>query len=779
MPATLMPFSESNKSSASLAVAAIGILVCSALPGSAEDEARDRMWKQSVLPLLRKHCFECHDNGEPEAGLTLSERSKLLAGGVGGPVVTPGNASASLLLQVLDKNAEPHMPPEAQLSADELAMIRTWIDRLSPTIRVGKRRATTSQSDHWAFQPLQAPVLPQAQNADWANSPIDYFILNKLEAEKLAPSRRAEKETLLRRVCFDLVGLPPSVDQQEQFLSDDSPDAYEKFVDRLLASPAYGERWGRHWLDLARYADSSGFHNDIDRPYAWRYRDYVVESFNQDKRYGQFVAEQLAGDQLASPTVDSWIATAFCRNGPSNDDNMGSGIAKQQYLFDQLDDIVSTTGNVFLGLTLGCARCHDHKYDPLTQRDYYSFLAYFRDTSKKQLIFDSFDPQRPKLAPSPTKPKTQDTQNLVAMVRTNAGNPHNATHILWRGDVRNTGPEVQPGVPEALRGSLRRPSRASVGHDSTVSARHQPELSTGSKATRLDLARWITDKQNPLTWRVLANRLWHYHFGRGLVATPSNFGKLGERPTHPELLDYLAHRLRQHDGGLKALHREIVTSATYCQSSFTDNRFQRDPDNRLLWRMNKRRLEAEPLRDAILAVAGNLNSTMGGPGIKPRIRPELLEASQRNKWPTIEQETSEHWRRSIYIYVKRQLQFPMMEMFGAPSTSHSCARRERSLVPTQSLVLLNDEFVAGQARCFARRVRRVAGADRERQVSLAMRIALGKKAEGARVRQAVDFLDKQRQMLIADELAKDMATEKALVDLCQVLINLSEFVYVE
>ena len=726
--------------------------------GSADKPDVDDLFRKSVQPLLKKHCLDCHGDEEPEAALTMTTGLGVLAGATSGPIVIPGNPQASLLLHVLVKDAEPHMPPEAQLTDAEITTISTWVAQLDLNTVVGRNIVTDEDRNHWAFRPLSTAKAPEVDNKDWARSPIDQYVLSKLEQKQLVPSERASKPTLLRRVYCNLIGLPPTPEQLATFLADAAPDAYERVVDELLASPRYGERWARHWLDLARYADSSGFHSDIDRPNAWRYRDYVIDSFNQDKPYAQFVTEQLAGDQLEHPTADSWVATAFGRNGPSNEDNMGSGLAKQQYAMDQLDDVISTTSNVFLGLTIGCARCHDHKFDPLTQRDYYSLLAYFRDTSKQQLTLDSLASAQPKLTPSPTKPSTKTAEQAVAMVLTSFGNKPTETNILWRGNVRNKGPLVQPSVPRVLSADDR----------------------VDSPKTRLQLARWITDEQNALTWRVLANRIWHYHFGRGLVATPSNFGKLGEPPTHPQLLDYLASRLILDNGRWKSLHRAIVTSSTYCQTSTTVEATRRqDPDNLLLWRMNKRRLEAEALRDAFLSVGGNLNLKMGGPGIKPRIRPELLEASQRNKWPQIKQESAEHWRRSVYIYVKRQLQLPMMEMFGAPSTAHSCARRENSLVPTQSLVLMNDDFIAQQASDFASRTQQQAGDDQSAQVSLALQIALGSEPDENRIQHGLQFLKTQHDTLISDGVPEPEVDHQALTDFCHVLMNLSEFVYVD
>ncbi|HND55496.1 MAG TPA: DUF1549 and DUF1553 domain-containing protein, partial [Pirellulaceae bacterium] len=463
---------------------------------------------------------------------------------------------------------------------------------------------------------------------------------------------------------------------------DRSPDAWERVVDRLLASPHYGERWGRHWLDLAQYADSSGFHNDLDRPHAWKYRDYVIASFNADKPYSRFVAEQLAGDEVDGASEETYIATGFCRNGPSNDDNMGkTPEALAQYRADQLDNVVSTTGAVFLGLTIGCARCHNHKTEPLTSRDYYSLVAVFNGTQKHGLVPGTEDTTGKKVAVDPAV-------QIQALVE--RGSQVAPTYLLRRGLAANRGEEVGPAVPAVL-------AREPVVFPPPVSK-------AKSSLRRRTLAEWIGAPDNPLTWRVLANRVWQHHFGAGIVTTPSNFGVGGERPSHPELLDWLARRLATDGGQIKPLHRRLVTSATYRQSSqHRADAAALDPTNRLLWRANLRRLEAEPLRDGILAASGNLNRLAGGPGIKPRIRAELLTASQRNKWPVIAQESHEHWRRSVYIYAKRQLLMPLMELFDAPTTTDSCAVRLTSVVPTQALILMNDEFVEEQAAHLAAR----------------------------------------------------------------------------
>jgi mono/diheme cytochrome c family protein len=740
-----------------LAGLALGQTVCAA-PAAPAAINEDAAFEREVRPILARHCAECHSDDLAELDLNLASVAGLLAGSETGAVLVPGKAHESLLLQVLAPNAEPHMPPDGQLADDEIATIARWVNRLDAATPVGKPKVTAADREHWAFRPLVRPALPAVNDNHWAHTSIDRFVLAQIEAKDLSPSAPADKPTLLRRVYFDLIGLPPTPEESQAFLQDEAPDAFEKVVDRLLASPQYGERWGRHWLDLARYADSSGFHSDVDRPEAWRYRDYVIRSFNDDKPYGQFLREQIAGDELDDASLDTWIATGFARTGPTNEDNMGMGIAREQYRLDELDGVVSTTSSVFLGLTLGCARCHDHKFDPLTQADYYRFLGYFNNTENRQLDVASFQPDAPKLS------RAGESPNSVpgALVLTSHSVKPRATRIMYRGDVRKPGPEVQPGVPEVL--------------DDFGS-----HLASGESedSPRLALANWLADQHNALVWRVMANRIWLHHFGRGLVATPSNFGKLGQRPTHPELLEWLADELRN-TGSVKSLHRQIVTSSVYRQSSRTNELGQKvDSENLLLWRMERRRLEAEPLRDAFLATGGNLNLALGGPGVKPRIREELLVASQRNKWPVVKAEGPEHWRRSVYIYVKRQLQLPLMELFDAPTTTHSCERRDESLVPTQALVLLNDEFLHDQAARFADRVRREAGNDPRSLVERALWIALARPPTEKRVADGVAFLESQTKLLTAEGQTSADAERAALADFCHVLLNMSEFIYVD
>lgn len=626
-----------------------------------------------------------------------------------------------------------------------------------PSIEEGRK--------HWAFQPLSQASPPAVKNAAWPRSDIDRFVLAKLEATGLSPAPEADAATLIRRLYLDLIGLLPSPEEVEAFVkqsdsSDKSDAAYEALVDRLLDSPRYGERWGRHWLDLARYADTGGVHNDLDRPYAWKYRDYVIASFNEDKPYVRFIAEQLAGDEVEGADQQSLIATGFCRNGQSNDDNMGkTKEALEQYRVDQLDDVIATTGSVFLGLTIGCARCHDHKTDPLLQRDYYALMAVFNGTEKLGLGKGAKDDKDKDI---------KDASKVMALIETKPQVPK--THVLLRGSAANKGDEVEPVAPVVLG----------------AKSLSIPNPSGKTSMRRRMLAEWIASPENPLTWRVMANRLWQHHFGTGIVATPSNFGFTGAKPTHPELLDYLANELIKNGGRLKPLHKMMVMSATYRQvrstagmergaRSMEKSPAKTEADSAVhapssLRHVALQRMEAEVIRDSILTASGNLNLKPGGPGIKPRIRADLLDASQRNKWPALKEEGPDQWRRSVYIYVKRQLLMPSLELFDAPTTTDSCALRTQSTVPTQSLVLMNDDFVEDQARFLARRAMREAGDDQQAVIRRMFMLVVSREPTAKRLQQALDFVGERTAATDRDA---------ALADLAHVLFNSSEFLFVQ
>ncbi|MBL9132312.1 MAG: DUF1549 domain-containing protein [Verrucomicrobiaceae bacterium] len=597
---------------------------------------------------------------------------------------------------------------------------------------------------HWAFQPLSDATPPAVKNNTWPKNDLDRFILATLEKNGQSPAPEADPATLIRRVTLDLTGLLPTPEEVTAFASDmsdlsDPSDAYESLIDRLLQSPRYGERWGRHWLDLARHADTSGTHNDLARPNAWKYREYVIRSLNDDKAYARFVAEQLAGDEIDGANEESLIATGFGRNGTSNDDNMGkTDDALAQYRADQLDDVISTTSSVFLGLTLGCARCHDHKTDPLLQRDYYSLLAIFNGTEKYGLVPGTQDRNDKRV-------KIDETAKIHALIETKPQVP--STHIMLRGSALNLGEEVPPAVPALFK---------------PVSF---PPPAAKTSLRRKTLAEWITAPDNALAWRVIANRVWQHHLGQGLVASPSNFGFTGAKPTHPDLLDYLARQLIANGGRFKALHKLILMSATYRQQRRTSFPTRSEPGLESPG-YGLMRMEAEVLRDCILQASGKLNDQMGGPGIKPRIRADLLPASQRNKWPLLKSEGPEQWRRSVYIYQKRQLLMPMLELFDAPTTTDSCAARLESTVPTQALVLMNDEFIEEQAAFLAKRC---ASNTLEATINRMFMLTLGHEPSADRLQQSLDFVK-------AREAAS--SHDQAMTDLAHVLFNSSEFVYI-
>lgn len=776
MPLALLPPMLSPSRVLRCCISTAIVCACASTAPAAEPNPHDlEFFEQKIRPVLVEKCYECHSaeaakGNKLKGNLLLDTREGSRRGGDSGPAVVPGKIDESLIVSAL-KHESFIMPPTSKLSAAVAADFEHWIQRGAPDPREGGAGKVATidfekaRREHWAFQPMQQPSPPAVQNKKWVRNEIDAFVLAKLEEKNLAPSVEAGRTTWLRRVTFDLIGLPPSPEEIAAFVDDRSPDAFERVVDRLLDSPHYGERWGRHWLDLARYADSSGFHNDLDRPNAWKYRDYVIESFNADRPYAQFVIEQLAGDEIAGADEQSRIATGFNCNGPSNEDNVAKDAkSKERYRLDQLDDVISTVATVYLGLTVGCARCHDHKIDPISAEDYYRFLAVFNNTEKHGPPMT--DSQYKKLTPE-KRPKFQGLIETSAKIR--------PTYLLRRGNLDFPAGEVQPGVPTVL--AARSIEFPAPGKDAKTTGR------------RRTLAEWIAAPTNPLTYRVLANRLWQHHFGRGIVATPSNFGFGGAKPTHPELLDYLAQKIIADGGRLKPTQRAIVLSATYRQTSAERgtrsaersggaSAAQIDPDNSLLWRQNKQRLEAEAIRDAILTASGKLNPQRNGPGIKPRIRAELLDASKRNQWPVIEKEGPAQWRRSVYIYVKRQLLMPMMELFDAPTTTESTSSRQASIVPTQALLLMNDEFIEDQSKYLAERVFKEAirGNAAVERIFL---LTLSAPPSQERLDDALAFLAERKTAYADDGLTVDEARVKAWADLAHVLFNSNQFVFVE
>jgi hypothetical protein len=717
---------------------------------------------------------------------------------------------------------------------------------------------TPAQKKHWAFQKVQRPPAPTVQNAGWVRTPVDAFVLAKLEARGIKPSPEADRGTLLRRVSFDLIGLPPAPDEIEAFVSDKSPNAYEKVVDRLLASPHYGERWARHWLDLARFAESEGFKSDETRPNAWRYRDYVIRAFNSNKPYDRFVKEQIAGDELWPDDFDARVATAFNRHYP-DESNARNLMQRRQEI---LDDITDTTGAVFMGLTYGCARCHNHKFDPILQADYYRLQAFYANTTaddeitllpadkareyrtamsaweektkpirdemqtllapKKQAILKDFvDKYPPEIQAVIAKPPAErnpyewqmymkakpylevDDETAARSLKGEQKQRYQAlkselgkfaalhpgelptgigmhdisatappTHILKVGVYDNPMDEVEPGFLTLLAPGPAKMAAALNGR------------STGRRAA---LANWLTDPQNPLTPRVMVNRIWHYHFGEGIVGTPSDFGVMGQRPTHPELLDWLATEFVRTDWDMKAMHKLIVMSNTYRQASaWNEASAKEDSRNRLLWRFPRQRLEGEVIRDAALSVAGLLNTKVGGPSVMPEL-PEGMPAP-RGGWKVSTPEDRN--RRSVYIFVRRNARYPMLESLDMPDTHESCGRRNKTITPMQALSLLNDKVTLDWARAFAGRVLREAGSDPANQIERAYQLAYSRRPDGADKDTVLTFLAKHRQIierratnggkLAVPENTPDAiepAHAAALVDFCHMLLNSNEFVY--
>jgi hypothetical protein len=687
---------------------------------------------------------------------------------------------------------------------------------------------TPQQRRWWSFQKVVKPELPAVKNSGWIRNPVDSFVLAKLEEKGLSPNPQAEKRTLLRRLSLDLTGLPPSPEDMQAFLADTSKNAYAKQVERLLASPQYGERWARHWLDLARYADSNGFKADETRPHIWRYRDYVIQSFNSDKPYDRFVREQIAGDEMYPGDLDALVAVGFNRHFP-DESNAANIMLRRQEL---LNDITDTAASTFLGMTVGCARCHDHKFDPILHKDYYRLSAFFANTrlyddavlltpqqqkdwqarydvwdaktraTREQMaamqkpVVDSFYQERLSRFPEeiqeviqmdPAKRTpyqwhmylkakdqlemekpyvrfTSDEQRLhykqlqvrlnllehlkpeprpIAQTLTDFEGVAPPTYVLTGGNYLAPAEEVEPGFLSILD-----PSNARYVKRRTA------------------LAEWLTGKDNPLTARVMVNRLWHHHFGRGIVGTPSDFGLMGDRPTNKDLLDWLAATFVEKKWSIKEMHRLMVNSATYQQdSAFNEASAKIDPDNKYQWRFSRRRLEGEAVRDSMLAVSGALNLKMGGPGVFPPLPPGM---ETRGGWKRNEVE-SEASRRSVYIFVRRNTRYPMLEAFDMPDTHESCARRSQTISPSQSLDLLNNELILGWAKSFAAKVANDGGMSEQAQIDRAFKLAYLRPASETERRMSQDFLARQRTIT--------GSKEQALTDFCHMLLNANEFLY--
>jgi mono/diheme cytochrome c family protein len=798
-------------------------------------------YREHVKPILVQHCFTCHGpQASIKGGLRLGSRADLLRGGDSGPAIDETAHDDSLLLTAINYSSL-EMPPKGKLPAEQIEILTRWVRMGAPydpaeevhaeAQEEGPPRVTEQAKQFWAFRPVARPALPEVQRTDWIRQPLDAFVLARLEAEGLSPAPPADKATLLRRAFYDLIGLPPSPAQVEAFLNDDSPTAFERVVDDLLNSPQYGERWGRHWLDLVRYAETNSFERDGAKPFVWRYRDYVIESFNDDKPYDQFIREQLAGDELDQVTPETIIATGFYRIGPWDDEPSDNA----QALYDDLDDVLSTTCQVFLGLTINCARCHDHKLDPIPQVEYYRMLAFFRNVRRygarshesvldasvrviasaeqraaheaqvgehrqqveaiesrlaeieaalaqdlsdveqeefrhrrnrvpiarkriggvlTQAQFDQYaqlTAERDRLERNPPAGLDQ------ALCVTERGPDAPPTHVLVRGNPHIPGDVVEPGFPSVLS-----PPEPQISVRETTAGR------------RRALAEWIASSENPLTSRVMANRLWQYHLGRGIVRSSNNFGQIGDRPTHPELLDWLAAELVAQGWRLKAMHRMIMLSSTYQMSSqASDAALAQDPENHWFWRYDMRRLSAEELWDSILSVNGTLNlARMGGPSFYPLLPAEVLHSQSQPGSGWEQSPPSERSRRSVYIHIKRSLLVPLLVSFDAADPDSSCPVRFTTTLPTQALNMMNGDFAQREAAELAKAALRAGQTEPSGQVAWILTRVLQRPPRDQEVARGVKLL----QRLQTDD---GLDAGAALHAFCVVALNLNEFIYLD
>jgi hypothetical protein len=872
-------------------------LLCIAFPlclGASTPAVSSKLtFDQDVRPILKTHCFHCHGEGEKLKGDVDLRLRRFMAEKKTdqGMVLVPGNPKSSLLLNLIKSGEMPK--GEKKLTPAQINTIEHWIASGAPTLAEEPKELpkgffiTEVEKRFWSLQPITHPPVPKIKKANTAHTAIDLFLLEKLREQKLDFAPEADKLTLIRRAYYDLLGIPPAPEAVEEFLADESSDAYERLIDRLLDSPAYGERWGRHWLDVAGYADSNGYAEaDSARPHAWRYRDYVIRAFNSDKPWNEFITEQLAGDELANVTQENAVtkaldpriqellsATGFLQMAPdgTGDDAGDQKLARNQTIAETIK-IVSTS---LMGLSIGCAQCHDHRYDPISQADYYRLRSVFdpamdwnnwrppsqrlvslytaenrkkadaieveakkideaANQLRKEFLEKVFEKELAKLpediretvTTARNTPRAKRTPDQIALLKKHPSSdvqgaldlydPEANKKVLTKQEeaskLRATKPkepfvfaatERAGKVPETFlfnRGDHEEPKQkiepgefqifhaVAKGRPLTFEKPHQ----IASSGRRLAYAKWLTSGEHPLTARVLVNRFWLHHFGRGLVNSPADFGAQGERPSHPELLDWLASEFMNNGWKLKPLHRLIMTSAGYRQSSRNESSLRRDPDNRLYGRMKLRRIDAESLRDSMLAVSGKLNSERFGPAM-PIARDEagrVLTGQQKtngNGDPVLVEPIGENaFRRSIYGEVKRSLPLTVLEAFDEPVMSPNCAMRENSTAAPQALLMLNDTFVAQQAAFFAERLQSENPGDLRAQINRAWKLTYSAAPNEKEMLSSLLYLAEQTERIRArlPAPAKDKPAPKdpqtlALASLCQALLSANRFLYVE
>lgn len=790
-------------------------------------------FSRDVRPILSQYCFACHgpDEGSREAGLRLDRADAAFAELESGlRAIVPGKPHDSeLVARITARDADMRMPPTTSghnLSAEQIEILTRWV-------------ATGAKyDDHWSFRPIRKPKPPTVGNDAWVRNPIDAFVLARLEQENIAPAPEAAKTTLLRRLSLDLTGLPPQPAEVADFLADDSPAAYERVVERLLASPHFGERWGRHWLDIAHYADSDGYLGDALRPYAWIYRDWVINAVNQDMPFDQFTIEQLAGDLLPNATLAQKTATGFLRNTLRNTE---AGVDLEEYRLKEIVDRTSTVGIGWLGLSVGCAECHSHKFDPISHREFYSFFAFFNDADDVNVPV--IQPGELETYELRKREWSKDHEKLVATMGEvfrdlKSGNTSIDLKLL-RGALATTtkkrsteqrklieaavnfggvAQEVCAAYEKLIISEPKKPATAAM----TIAARKEPRTSyvhlrgdyrsrgenvvpgtpavlhpfkpRGRVGDRLDLARWLVRDDNPLTPRVTVNHIWKHLFGRGIVATDENFGSGGEAPSHPDLLDWLASELMARRWSRKEIIRLIVTSATYRQASHTrPELIQRDPLNVLLARQSRFRLEAEAVRDAALAASGLLERKIGGPGIRPPQPAYVASISRNSDWQV--STGPDLYRRGMYILFRRATPYPMLLTFDTPDSTVACTRRERSNSPLQALTLLNDPVFFECAQAFGRQLAAASRNSVDTGIEEGFRRALGRAPNSAELGRVREFVETERLRLLYDPAAaaamlgqtpnakravathySAMTTTAAWIGTARVLMNLDEFI---
>ena len=808
---------------------------------AAFDDDSIKFFEEKVQPILEKSCLECHGKDPDELGgsLALISRAAILKGGDSGPAIDLEDHSGSLLLEAVNYEFY-EMPPSGKLPQAEIDILTKWVKMGAPWTAASADKVVESNhmepevneqsKQFWSFQKVERPVVPTVKNEQWITNEIDNFILARLESKGLAPAKEASKQSLIRRVYYDLIGLPPTPEEVRAFVADDSPDAYRQLVERLLASPHYGEKWGRHWLDLVRYAESNSFERDGTKPYVWRYRDYVIRAFNNDKPYDRFLIEQLAGDELPDAGAEQIIATGYYRLGQWDDEPADPTLA----MYDDLDDILATTSQAMMGLTVNCARCHNHKIDPIRTQDYYSMLAFFRnvrrygvrahetvlDASTRQVERDikpdpeevaeynrklerveqrikeiedivkkdfepvehedfQYDKNRERLVGKRVESKVitkkqfenyrrqrgsrkQLIDNPPTMYRVLCVNEHDTTppqtHVMIRGNAHAKGEPVDPAFISVL-------------------SPPEPEISpvpgNNSSGRRLALAKWIASPGHPLTSRVMVNRIWQHHFGRGIVRTTNDFGFQGAKPTHPDLLDYLSTEFVDGGWSVKNMHRLIMNSRTYKMAYVkNENAAAVDPLNDLLWRFDMRRLTAEEIRDSILAVSGRLNKKkMYGESVFVKLSQEVLEGQSMPGAGWGKSSVEDQLRRSIYIHVKRSLQVPLLAAFDVADTDTTCPVRFNTTQPTQALHLLNSEFTNDEAEEFAKVIKGQFETTKERVREILTRVTQ-REPNSAEVSQGLELIEQWQKQ---DGLSDD----QALKYFCLVAFNLNEFIFVD